>query len=215
MKIENGSKLVFIGDSVTDFERARPCGEGLFGGIGKSYVGLVDALLKTTCPDSRIRVINMGVSGNTTRDLKDRWQNDVMDLHPDWLGILIGINDVWRQFDTPLMIEDHVGLEEYEQNLTGLIEQTLPTLKGLILMTPYFMEPNRQDPMRARMDQYGAVVKRLAEKYGAVFVDLQSAFDNYFQYYHSASVNWDRIHPEIVGHMLIAREILKQLDYQW
>ena len=215
MKIENGSKLIFIGDSVTDFERARPCGEGLFGGIGKSYVGLVDALLKTTYPDSRIRVINMGVSGNTTRDLKDRWQSDVLDLHPDWLGILIGINDVWRQFDTPLITENHVGLEEYEQNLTGLIEQTLPNLKGLILMTPYFMEPNREAPMRARMDQYGAVVKRLAAKYGAVLVDLQSAFDSYFRYYHSASINWDRIHPEIVGHMLIAREILKQLDYQW
>ena len=215
MKIENGSKLIFIGDSVTDFERARPCGEGLFGGIGKSYVGLVDALLKTTYPDSRIRVINMGVSGNTTRDLKDRWQSDVLDLHPDWLGILIGINDVWRQFDTPLITENHVGLEEYEQNLTGLIEQTLSNLKGLILMTPYFMEPNREDPMRIRMDQYGAVVKRLAAKYGTVLVDLQSAFDSYFRYYHSASINWDRIHPEIVGHMLIAREILKQLDYQW
>lgn len=215
MKIQDNSKLIFIGDSISDFERARPCGEGLFGGIGKSYVGLVDGLLRTTYPASHIRVINMGTSGNTTRDLKARWQTDVLDLHPDWLGILIGINDVWRQFDCPFMTELHVGLEEYEANLTDLIEQTLPTLKGLILMTPYFMEPNRSDPMRARMDQYGAVVKRLAEKYGTILVDLQSAFDDYFRYYHPDSINWDRIHPDIVGHTLIAREILKQLDYQW
>ena len=215
MKIQDNSKLIFIGDSISDFERARPCGEGLFGGIGKSYVGLVDGLLRTTYPASHIRVINMGIGGNTTRDLKARWQTDVLDLHPDWLGILIGINDVWRQFDCPFMTELHVGLEEYEANLTDLIEQTLPTLKGLILMTPYFMEPNRSDPMRARMDQYGAVVKRLAEKYGAILVDLQSAFDDYFRYYHPDSSNWDRIHPDIVGHTLIAREILKQLDYQW
>ena len=215
MKIESGSKLVFIGDSVTDFDRARPYGEGLFDGIGKSYVGLVDALLKTTYPDSRIRVINMGISGNTTRDLIARWKTDVLDLHPDWLGILIGINDVWRQFDTPLITENQVGPEEYEQNLIDMIEQIKPSLKGLILMTPYFMEPNTNDPMRARMDQYGAIVKKLAAKYGAILVDLQSAFDNYFRCYHSASVNWDRIHPDIVGHMLIAREILKQLDYQW
>ena len=215
MKIQDNSKLIFIGDSISDFERARPCGEGLFGGIGKSYVGLVDGLLRTTYPASHIRVINMGTSGNTTRDLKARWQTDVLDLHPDWLGILIGINDVWRQFDCPFMTELHVGLEEYEANLTDLIEQTLPTLKGLILMTPYFMEPNRSDPMRARMDQYGAVVKRRAEKYGAKLVDLQSAFDDYFRYYHPDSINWDRIHPDIVGHTLIAREILKQLDYQW
>ena len=215
MKIQDNSKLIFIGDSISDFDRARPYGEGLFNGIGKSYVGLVDGLLRTAYPASRIRVINMGVGGNTTRDLKARWQTDVLDLHPDWLGILIGINDVWRQFDCPLMTETHVGLEEYEENLTQLIEKTLPTLKGLILMTPYFMEPNRSDPMRARMDQYGAVVKKLAEKYGAILVDLQAAFDDYFRYYHPDSINWDRIHPDIVGHTLIAREILKQLDYQW
>ena len=50
MKIQDNSKLIFIGDSISDFERARPCGEGLFGGIGKSYVGLVDGLLWTSTP---------------------------------------------------------------------------------------------------------------------------------------------------------------------
>lgn len=215
MKIQNGSKLVFIGDSISDFERARPYGEGLNGGIGKSYVGLVDAMLKATYPESKIRVINMGIAGNTTRDLLDRWDTDVMELHPDWLGILIGINDVWRQFDSPLLTEQHVGIEEYEANLEQMIQRTLPTLKGLILMTPYFMETNRQDPMRMQMERYGAVVKKLAEKYGAVFVDLQDAFDQYFEHYHPMSVNWDYIHPDIVGHTIIMRAILKALDYQW
>ncbi|MGI5958733.1 MAG: SGNH/GDSL hydrolase family protein [Massiliimalia sp.] len=215
MKIEKGSKLVFIGDSISDFERARPYGEGLFGGIGKSYVGLVDAMLKTTYPESKIRVINMGIAGNNTRDLLARWDTDVMDLHPDWLGILIGINDVWRQFDSPLLTEQHVGVEEYEQNLRIMIERTLPTLKGLILMTPYFMETNRQDPMRIRMEQYAQVVKKLAEEYGAVFVDLQAAFDQYFEHYHPMSVNWDYIHPDIVGHTIIMRAVLKALDYEW
>lgn len=215
MKIQNGSKLVFIGDSISDFERARPYGEGLNGGIGKSYVGLVDAMLKATYPESKIRVINMGIAGNTTRDLLDRWDTDVMELHPDWLGILIGINDVWRQFDSPLLTEQHVGIEEYEANLEQMIQRTLPTLKGLILMTPYFMETNRQDPMRMQMERYGAVVKKLAEKYGAVFVDLQAAFDQYFEHYHPMSVNWDYIHPDIVGHTIIMRAILKALDYQW
>lgn len=215
MKIQNGSKLVFIGDSISDFERARPYGEGLNGGIGKSYVGLVDAMLKATYPESKIRVINMGIAGNTTRDLLDRWDTDVMELHPDWLGILIGINDVWRQFDSPLLTEQHVGIEEYEANLEQMIQRTLPTLKGLILMTPYFMETNRQDPMRMQMERYGAVVKKLAEKYSAVFVDLQAAFDQYFEHYHPMSVNWDYIHPDIVGHTIIMRAILKALDYQW
>ena len=145
-----------------------------------------------------------------------RWQTDVLDLKPDWLSILIGINDVWRHFDTPLMTEQHIGLEEYRQNLVDMIEQTLPILKGgLILITPYFMEPYKADPMRVMMDEYGQVVKELAKQYGAVLVDLQAAFDRYFVHNHPMSVNWDYIHPDVTGHVIIAREILKQLDYQW
>ena len=62
---------------------------------------MVDALLGAVYPERMIRVINMGVSGNTTRDLKARWQTDVLDLKPDWLSIMIGANDVWRQYDSP------------------------------------------------------------------------------------------------------------------
>ncbi len=215
MLIENNSKLVMIGDSVTDFERARPLGEGLFGGIGKSYVGLVDGLLNVTYPQSRIRVINMGTSGNTVRDLKARWQTDVLDLKPDWLSILIGINDVWRQFDTPLIPENHVPLEEYRETLEELVRKTVPALKGLVLMTPFFMEENREDPMRATMDRYGAAVKEIAKKYGAILVDTQAAFDEYLRYYHPVSITWDRIHPNVLGHTILARAFLNAVGFEW
>jgi len=98
MLIQNNSKLVIIGDSISDFERARPVGEGLFGAIGKSYIALIDAFLKTTYPESRIRVVNMGTSGDTVKELKNRWITDVLDLKPDWIAILIGINDVWCHY---------------------------------------------------------------------------------------------------------------------
>ena len=168
MLMENGSKLVFIGDSVTDFERARPLGEGLGGGIGKSYVGLIDGLLNVAYPEGKFRVINMGTSGNNVRDLMARWQTDVFDLHPDWLSVLIGINDVWRQFDQPLITESHVYLDEYRQTLDQLVKNTLPLLKGMVLMTPFIIEPNRNDAMRAKMDAYGAAVKDIAKKYGTI-----------------------------------------------
>lgn len=213
MLIENNSKLVMIGDSITDFDRARPYGEGRGEDIGKSYVMLVDAMLKAVQPEGRIRVINMGVSGDTTRELKKRWQTDVMDLKPDWVSILIGINDVWRQFDVPLQTECHVLPEEYESNLRQLIEMTLPAVKGIVLMSPYFMEPNREDAMRRRMDEYRGIMERLAGEYRLPYVDLQAEFDRYFQYYHTASMNWDRIHPDMVGHMLIARAFLKKIGF--
>lgn len=215
MKLQHDTKLVFIGDSISDYQRGRPVGEGGHEGLGDSYVRLLDAFLRTTYPERRIRLVNMGINGNTTRDLLARWQTDVLDLHPDWLGILIGVNDVWRQFDCPLMTEIHVGPEEYEQNLRSLIAQAQPGLQGLILMTPYIMERNKNDAMRARMDTYGAIVKKLAHETGAVFVDLQAAFDDYLRFYHPMSITWDRIHPDLLGHMIIAKAVLHALDYNW
>ncbi len=211
MLIEPGSKLVMIGDSITDCGRARPVGEGLFDALGKGYVSLVDAHLQASAPEGRIRVVNMGVSGNTVRDLEARWQTDVLDLAPDWLSVMIGINDVWRQFDTPYQTEWAVPLEVYAPTLRRLVEQTRPRLKGLVLMTPYFIEPNQNDPMRARMDQYGAIVREVAEQYGAVLVDTQAAFDRVLGCLHPMALAWDRVHPNLAGHMVIARAFLKAI----
>lgn len=209
MLFEKGQTILFIGDSISDYERKRPVGEGLFDAWGKSYVANAASLMSCMYPELGLRIINMGISGNQVRDLDARWQTDVMDHHPDWVSVLIGINDVWRQFDSPAQVEQHVPLEEYEATYEKLIEQTLPHVKGMILMTPYFMEPNKLDPMRARMDEYGAVVRRLADKHGLVFVDLQAAWDALFQHMHPCSIAWDRIHPNQTGCMYIAKQFLK------
>lgn len=215
MLIEANSKLVMIGDSVSDCGRARPLGEGLFGGIGKSYIANVAAMLDTWYPERRIRVINMGTDGNTVRDLKARWQTDVLDLKPDWLSIMIGINDVWRQFDSPLITESHVYLDEYRATLEELVKTTLPTLKGMVLMTPYFMETNKKDAMRATMDKYGKVVKEISQKYNTIFVDTQAVFEDVLKYCHPVGITWDRIHPNHSGHMAIARAFLNAVGFEW
>jgi lysophospholipase L1-like esterase len=118
LQLASGSKLVMIGDSITDCGRSRPVGEGLFDAIGKGYVAYVDALLGAAYPERQIRVVNMGCSGNTVRDLAARWQTDVLDLQPDWLSIMIGINDVWRQFDIPRQPECHVTLRNIHARWT-------------------------------------------------------------------------------------------------
>ena len=209
MLFEKGQTILFIGDSISDYERKRPVGEGLFDAWGKSYVANAASLMSCMYPELGLRIINMGISGNQVRDLDTRWQTDVMDHHPDWVSVLIGINDVWRQFDCPAQKEQHVPLDEYEATYEKLIEQTLPHVKGMILMTPYFMEPNKLDPMRARMDEYGAVVRRLAQKHGLVFVDLQAAWDELFRHMHPCNIAWDRIHPNQTGCMYIAKQFLK------
>jgi len=215
LQIGKNDRLVMIGDSITDCERARPVGEGLWGAIGKGYVSIVDGLLTAAYPERSIRVINMGSSGNTVKDLKNRWQTDVLDLKPDWLSIMIGTNDVWRQFDMPLQTEIHVKLEEYEQTLEELVVRTKPLLKGLVLMTPFYIEPNKSDQMRAAMDQYSEVVKRIAAKHGAIFVDTQAPFNRLLEHTYPASIAWDRVHPNVTGHTLLARAFLNAVGFDY
>jgi len=208
MKIAPHSKLVFIGDSITDCERARPVGEGLFGAVGKGYVALVDSLLGAIHPGHAIRVVNMGTSGNTVVDLRARWQTDALDLRPDWLAVMIGVNDVWRQFDLPRQTELHVLPDVYARTLEELVASTRPKVKGLVVMSPFYIEPNRADGMRSRMDEYGAIAKDIAAKHDALFVDVQAAFDRVLPHMHANAIAWDRVHPNHIGHAVIARAFL-------
>ncbi|MBO7153528.1 MAG: hypothetical protein J6W67_06955 [Lentisphaeria bacterium] len=134
MKLKAGQRLLFIGDSVTDRGRRRDTdtspSEGLFEPLGTGYPHVVSGLLNAVYPDTLIRITNVGNSGNNVRHLRDRWQRDVLDLKPDWLSIMIGINDVWRQFDVPHMPEQHVLPDEYESILGKLVADTKPLLSG-------------------------------------------------------------------------------------
>jgi len=215
MRITHGQKLVMIGDSITDAGRNKPIAEGLFDPLGRGYVTFVDSLINTYYPDRKIRLINVGTSGNTVKDLAARWQTDVLDLKPDWLSIMIGTNDVWRQFDLPKIKEGHVLPDEYERVYDELLTKTRPQLKGLVLATPFYVEPNRSDAMRARMDEYGAIVKRLAAKHDAVFVDTQAGFDFALRHQYAAALAWDRVHPNQTGHMILAKQFLDALGFEW
>jgi len=176
---------------------------------------VVDALLKTVYPELGIRIINMGTSGNTVRDLAERWQTDVLDLKPDWLSIMIGTNDVWRQYDQPYIPESHVYPEEYEATLNELVAKTKMHVKGIVLMTPFYLEPNREDLMRATMDRYGEIVRQTAARHGAVFVDTQAAFDKVLAHLYPATLAWDRVHPSMAGHATLARAFLKAIEFDW
>ncbi|MBO5897824.1 MAG: SGNH/GDSL hydrolase family protein [Clostridia bacterium] len=215
MIFEKLDRIVFAGDSVTDMGSQNPVGEGLRDSLGHGYVRMVENLLMTVYPELTLRVTNSGISGNTSRDLLARFERDVLNLNPDWVSIMIGINDVWRQFDTPALTDRAVLPNEYEQNIEKMLISLQGRVKGVVLMTPYYMEPLKADPMRARMDEYGAICRRLADKYGCIFIDLQAMFDNYFKHQHSAYIAWDRIHPNEIGATIIAREFLKHCGFDY
>ena len=215
LRIGHASRWVAIGDSITDAGRAKPIGEGPQG-LGTGYVQTMDALLQAWYPARRIRLFNVGTSGHTVRDLAARWQTDVTDLQPDWLSVMIGANDVWRQVDRVTQPERAVLPEEYEKVYDGLLARTAPTLKGgLVLITPFFLELRTNDPMRARMDEYGVIVKKLAARHKAVLVDGQAAFDVVLKDLPSAMINWDRVHLNHIGAAVLARAVLTAVGFEW
>lgn len=215
MIFENYDRIVFAGDSVTDMGSAQPVGEGLFDNLGRGYVRMIENLLVTCYPELNIRITNSGVSGNTSRDLLARFDRDVTALQPNWVSICIGINDVWRQFDSPAMPDVQVQPDEYEANVEQMILAVKDKVKGIFIVSPYYMEPNRADSMRARMDEYVTICRRLAEKYHCRFVDFQAMYEKFLQHRHSSCIAWDRVHPNQMGAMLMARTFLQHCDFDY
>jgi len=215
MIFENGDRIVFAGDSVTDMGSNNPVGEGLFDNLGKGYPRVVESLLMSCYPEYNIRITNSGISGNTSLDLLKRFERDVVELHPTWVSICIGINDVWRQFDTPAFFDWAVQPRDYESNVESMILALKGKVKGIFLLSPYYIESNREDMMRARMDEYVAICERLAKKHDCIFVNFQKMFEEYCKHRHSSIIAWDRVHPNQIGATLMAKEFLRHCDFDF
>ena len=204
--IANKDTILFAGDSTTDADK-----KATFMELGNGYVRLIFHFLRAFRPENKYHLVNAGVSGNTSRDLLARWEQDVLAKKPDVVFCMIGINDVWRHFDTFEKEGYYVSLEEYERNL----EQMAESAKGVrefVFVSPFFMEANRSDAMRQMTEQYAAVMKMVADRRGLRFVDMQAAFDLFLQHRSGISISWDRVHPGDTGSMIIARRLLEAMD---
>lgn len=210
MLFKQPTTLLFVGDSITDCGRERVCNGT---DLGSGYVAQVQALLGAHHPQARVRYLNTGISGNRVTDLERRWEQDVLAHRPDWVSLMIGINDVWRHFDDPLA--EQVSEPAYTAKLEALIQRTLPSVEGMLVLSPFFLESNHADPMRTMMDRYGAAAKAVAERNGVHFVDIQGAFDAWLRYNPTQLLCGDRVHPNAVGHNIIASAVLNALEFEW
>ncbi|MGO4274657.1 GDSL-type esterase/lipase family protein, partial [Paenibacillus sp. TAF58] len=111
--------------------------------------------------------------------------------------------------------ESHVDIVTYENELRALIQRTKPLVKRIVLMTPFYIEQNTQDPMRSLMDKYGAVVRRIADEENTLFVDTQAAFEPLLKHMYSGALCWDRVHPSMAGHMALAKVFLNTIGFSW
>ena len=212
MVFEHNDRIVFTGDSVTDSGRKRPYGEGLWEGLGNGFVRNLDSILTVLYPENIYRIVNTGSSGFTSRNLLSTWEHDVTALNPDWVFVMIGMNDVWRQFDEPTVASyEYVSPEEYRANLAEMVKRTKDSVKGMFLMPPFYMEANDADPMKVRLREYAAIMKEVADEYGVGYIDMQSDFDELLKHRYPASISWDRVHPNWVGSMVMTRRILREI----
>ncbi len=203
---EAGARVLFQGDSITDMARGRTDDPNHI--LGHSYVFLIAAHEGAAYPGQHITFINRGVGGNTLRDLVLRWQTNTLDLKPDVLSILIGVNDVGHS----LRSNQPVSIEIYEKTYDQLLAETvaaLPKVK-LVLCEPFIAPGKSTSPhleeWAAAMKAMRGVVEKLGVKYHAPVVHFQKVFDDAFQ---RAPVNywiWDGVHPTYSGHQLMADE---------
>lgn len=208
MIFEHNSTLLCIGDSITDCGRVRPVGKS--SGLGSGYVNLINALIQAWNPEANLTVLNTGISGDTIRNLKARWQTDVIDLKPDYLSIMIGVNDVWRKFDSPNNPERAVPIDEYITTYKELIAGTKDKVKKIILITPFLSEKDKNEPMMNLLLNYIEAVKEIAKENGFILVDMQEVFDKYLACGMDAKmIAEDRVHPSQTGAMIIAKTFLE------
>ncbi|WP_345626666.1 SGNH/GDSL hydrolase family protein [Rugosimonospora acidiphila] len=206
MLFQERQHVVFIGDSITD------CGRrDSYAPFGNGYMSLIRAFVTARRPDAHLTWTNQGISGNTVRDLAARWERDAIEARPDWLSVMIGINDVWRAFTGQL--DEAVPIDEYERTLRALLTRAVQaTGCRLILADPYIIEPDRDEPQRAESDRYGKVVAALAAEFDAVHVATQQAFDQALSSTRPSDWADDRIHPNLAGHAVIADAFLQAID---
>lgn len=208
MLFEPNHRIVFIGDSITDAGRRAEAAP-----YGRGYVGLVRAFLTARYPSHPLAVVNRGVAGDTVRHLAARWTEDAIAPRPDWLSVKVGINDVWRGFG--VNAHEAVPLSEYRDTLTTLLARAREeTGCRLIVMEPYMIEPDRGDPMRARMDEYGRAAREVAVALDAINVRPQEAFDVVLRSTSPADWADDRVHPNLDGHAVIALAFLRAVGFE-
>jgi lysophospholipase L1-like esterase len=206
MPFKPKERIVFIGDSITDKGRKKDALK-----LGNGYVRMLHDYLSVELPDHSLKIINEGVSGNRVIDLEKRWRMDVLDHQPQWISISIGINDVWRQLDSP--DADQVYPERFEAVYRKLLEQTreLPNCR-LILMQPTVIKEYVDSTGNSLLKPYVDIVNRLAEEYDAVLVRTHEAFISFIQCETGKDLTTDGVHMTTLGDTLMATAWIKALN---
>lgn len=205
----DGFVFLFQGDSITDGNRGRNTDPNHI--MGHGYAFSIASRIGADYPEKKLTFYNRGISGNRVTDLAQRWQKDTLDLKPNVLSILVGINDS-SYF---IYSKDKAMVDRYEETYKSLLDQTVQQNPDIlfVLCLPFILPVGK---VKENWEQYETEVqkrqesiKRIAKSYNALVVDFQQVMTKACDKAPADYWMWDGIHPTVPGHELLAREWIK------
>jgi lysophospholipase L1-like esterase len=204
--------FLFQGDSITD--GGRSYNKDWNHVFGQDYAYLIASRLGYDYPERDYNFLNRGISGNKVSDLAARWQADALDIKPDLLSILVGVNDVFGV----IVRGETFTADDFGNTYDALLDKTVKALPGieLVLCEPFILPvgivKEKPNLWNTEIQKRQPIVKHLAEKYNAVYVPLQDAFNKATLKAPADHWIWDGVHPMPAGHELMAREWIKAVN---
>lgn len=198
-------KILFQGDSVTDAGRDRSNPHDM----GEGYPRYASAMIQDSYPDTPFEFVNLGISGNRTGDLVDRLESDFIDVQPDIVSIMIGINDVWHHYE---FCNIETTDEQFEANLRTLLTAIRErTHARILLIQPILWYGGCGDEMLAELARKQAIFKRMAETFADAYLPIHDILAK--QHFEDLTVySADGVHPTSDGAMLIGEAYLRAVS---
>lgn len=197
-------KILFQGDSVTDAGRDRSDPHDL----GEGYPHYAAAMLQDAFPDIEFEFIDLGISGNRTEHLVERLESDFIEIQPDIVSVMIGINDVWHHYSHGIETTD----EAFEENFRTVLNAVKSRTKArILLIQPFLLVTPDKKELCEELERKQAIFKRLADEYADAYLPLDEVLHTEAteeQGYYSA----DGVHPTPNGACYIGEHYLRAVS---
>jgi lysophospholipase L1-like esterase len=213
IKLLMNQVILFQGDSITDSGRNKEdTGFNTARNLGTGYPLLAGAALLNKYEALNLKVYNKGISGNKVYQLAERWDKDCLDLKPDVLSILIGVNDLWHKLNGTY----NGTIEIYRNDYIALLERTMKALPNvkLIICEPFAVNGVKavDDKWYPEFYDYQKSAREIAKQFKATFIPFQSVFDEAQKRAPGSYWTGDGVHPTLAGSQLMAKAWMKALE---
>ena len=210
IKIKKDSKILFIGDSITDVKFNFRMMSSIKG--RNIYALQLKKIFKKYSKDIKVDI--KGIASNRTYHLYDRLTTDCINLKPDVIIMLIGVNDAWENYkseDYPPLLRP---MEPHIREVYRRITTELPDTQVLYLMTFMIDAVEEKLPFHKTLDEFREVLKNIAVQNGAAVLDMQEVFYEAQKTYEPKALAIDGIHPTNLGHKVMADSVMERIIFE-